>query len=355
MTTYHSISNRPETVEAPQPARARSGVAAGTLGLPAAEPFAWPEPPTREIWQARRRYMESHREKRLPDGRRHPRRFPMFMFLIRRFGALLKLLGVYRRGMRNALELRLNRVELAFADLPDAFDGYTILQMSDLHLDSQPEGAARLADLVRGLEVDLCALTGDYREHIVGAYEQILAPLESVLAGISVRDGTYAILGNHDTVDMVEPFEAMGMRVMTNETVTLSRGGACIHLVGLDDVHYYFTEQALGALQTAPEGFRVALVHSPEIVEAAAAAGVSLYLSGHTHGGQICLPGGIPIITHLVAKRAYANGVWRCGDMTGYTSTGAGTSGLPVRFNTRGEVALITLRRKPATGAGAPS
>ena len=92
-----------------------------------------------------------------------------------------------------------------------------------------------------------------------------------------------------------------------------------------------------------PEGFKIALIHSPEFVDAAAENGFQLYLAGHTHGGQVCLPGGWPIITHMTRYRRYARGLWRHGEMVGYTSTGVGVSGLPVRFNTRGEVALITL------------
>ena len=77
----------------------------------------------------------------------------------------------------------------------------------------------------------------------------------------------------------------------------------------------------------------------------AAEAGFRLYLAGHTHGGQICWPGGHPLITHLHRLRHYSRGLWRHGEMLGYTNTGAGVSGLPVRFHSRGEVALVTLRR----------
>ena len=105
-----------------------------------------------------------------------------------------------------------------------------------------------------------------------------------------------------------------------------------------------YTDAARQALAGAPEGFKIALIHSPELADAAAENGYQLYLAGHTHGGQVCLPGGWPIITHMNRYRRYARGLWRHGDMRGYTSTGVGVSGLPVRFNTRGEVALITLR-----------
>jgi predicted MPP superfamily phosphohydrolase len=86
-------------------------------------------------------------------------------------------------------------------------------------------------------------------------------------------------------------------------------------------------------------------VHSAEVADDADAAGYALYLCGHTHGGQICLPGGRPLVTHLKRCRHAASGLWRQGRMVGYTSRGLGVSDLPMRFNTRGEVVVITLRR----------
>ena len=90
------------------------------------------------------------------------------------------------------------------------------------------------------------------------------------------------------------------------------------------------------------------LVHTPEVADMAAAAGHDLFLCGHTHWGQVCLPGGVPVVTALYANRALARGAWRRGDMLGYTHAGCGVSRIPVRFFTRGEVVSITLRRGPA-------
>ncbi len=143
---------------------------------------------------------------------------------------------------------------------------------------------------------------------------------------------------------MAEAFENLGIDVLINETRSLQKGEAQIHVTGTDDVHYYYTDAARAALETAPDGFKIALIHSAELADVAANAGFSLYLAGHTHGGQVCLPGGMPIITNMSCHRRYASGLWRHGSMTGYTTTGIGVSGLPVRFNSRGEVVLITLR-----------
>ena len=90
---------------------------------------------------------------------------------------------------------------------------------------------------------------------------------------------------------------------------------------------------------------KVALVHSPEIVDLVAENNYSLYLTGHTHGGQICLPGGIPIVTHKVPRK-FNSGVWQHKHLQGYTNKGSGVCGLSVRYNCLGEVAFITLRRK---------
>ena len=100
---------------------------------------------------------------------------------------------------------------------------------------------------------------------------------------------------------------------------------------------------------TAPPGFRIALVHSAEIADHAAAAGFGLYLCGHTHGGQICLPNGRSLFTRLRRCHFGARGEWRAGAMIGYTSNGLGVGEVPLRFNCRGEIAMITLRRG-ATG-----
>jgi hypothetical protein len=138
--------------------------------------------------------------------------------------------------------------------------------------------------------------------------------------------------------------EAMGIRVLVNESVTIDRGGDALQVVGTDDVHYYFTDQAVHALEAAREPFTIALVHSPELFDVAADLGVDLYLCGHTHAGQVCLPGGRPVIKHLSRGRRLYRGLWTHRQMVGVTNAGVGTSGVPVRFNTRGEILVLTLR-----------
>lgn len=297
-------------------------------------------------WAAERAVIEAGLDRTMANRMRRWLQRRAFDAAVWQFGVALRLSGLYERGVRNALTLDLTEIELGFTGLPPAFDGYRILHLADLHIDALPGLAERVVALVDGVEVDLCVLTGDYRFRVGGGHEAILEPMRAVIEAVRARDGKVATLGNHDSVAMVRPFEAMGLNVLVNQILTLERGGDRLHVVGVDDVHTFRTRAAVQAIETVPEGFLLALVHSPEFVELAAEAGVSLYLTGHTHGGQVCLPGGWPIVTSSKAGRALAVGLWRRGEMLGYTSRGIGVSSLPVRFNCRGEATVITLRRQ---------
>ncbi len=252
----------------------------------------------------------------------------------------------YRRGVRNAYDLQIRRETLELPALPEAFDGLRILHMTDLHLD----GMTRLARTVRqGLkqigQVDLALLTGDYKASEHGPPGPALEAMQDVVEAIPSREGVLAVLGNHDSVEMVKPLEEMGVQVLINNSHPLRRGDQQIQFIGTDDVHYYYTPAALRALEAAGEGFTIAMIHSPELAPEAARCGVDLYLCGHTHGGQVCLPGGRAVVTHLSRCRRLHRGLWRLDRMLGRTGTGVGTSSVPIRFQCPPELAVLTLRR----------
>ncbi len=292
--------------------------------------------------------METGGERSGPGGRHGRYRWQLLKRLLALFGLGLRLLGLFERGRRNAIDIRLRRLELRFPGLPPAFDGFRLLQLTDLHVDALPEAMEAARRIAAEQEADLCVLTGDYRFRVSGPHAQILPGLRALRDSLRTAEGVVAVLGNHDSAAMVEDFEALGIRVLVNETMSLARAGETIHLTGTDDVHYYFTAAACEALAAAPPGFKIALIHSAELADVAAEQGFALYLAGHTHAGQVCLPGGRPILTHMSRFRRYAAGLWRHGAMQGYTSSGVGVSALPVRFNCPGEVVLITLRRDSA-------
>jgi hypothetical protein len=254
----------------------------------------------------------------------------------------LRAVGLYGRGLQNAGRVQLRRTAIRLAGLPRAFHGFTILHLSDLHADTSTTAMDRLIELLPELRYDLCALTGDYRGKTFGPFTAAIdgmARIRKRLAG-----PIYGVLGNHDTIRMVPALEDMGVRVLLNEADTLERGGERIHLAGIDDAHFFRVDNIEKAAADIPrDQCALLLSHTPEIFRQAAHAGFDLLLAGHTHGGQICLPGGIPITLDSNLPRAFGAGSWRYGAMTGYTSVGAGCSLVPVRLNCPPEITLHRL------------
>jgi len=229
------------------------------------------------------------------------------------------------------------------AIIPAAFDGYEILHLSDLHADMSAAALRRVAERVQGLHYDVCVLTGDYRALTYGPYHPALAGLADLLQ--SLRGEVYAVLGNHDTILMVPDLERMGVRMLLNEHLALERGGERIFLTGVDDAHFYRVDNIeKAAAEIPPEAFSILLSHTPEIYRQAAHAGFDLMLAGHTHGGQICLPGGVPVTLDSNLPRRMGRGSWKYRDMVGYTSAGAGSSIVPIRFNCPPEITVHRLR-----------
>ncbi len=257
----------------------------------------------------------------------------------------LKLAGLYGRGCRNAESILVRHNEVGFKGLPPSFDGFTILHISDMHVDMNEGAMRRLVELVGDLHYDLCVLTGDYRGKTFGPFEATLDGIARVRAHLM---GTvYGVLGNHDTIQMVPGLEAMGIRMLLNECEAILRGDQPIYLAGIDDAHYFRVDNIEKAGSGIPEGaVSILLSHTPEIYRQAAHAGFNLLLSGHTHGGQICLPGSIPITLDSVLPRRMGAGPWRYRDMLGYTSVGAGSCIVPVRLNCPPEITLHHLRRR---------
>jgi predicted MPP superfamily phosphohydrolase len=265
----------------------------------------------------------------------------------------MRAVGMYERGRRNAAAIRIRANEVVIPRLPAAFEGFRLLHLSDVHLDMDRDNLHALVERVRETEYDLCVITGDFRASTYGDYR----PAVDAMAGLRMHIDrpVYGVLGNHDFIEMVPDLEDLDMRILLNESVTLEQGDARIHLAGIDDPHYYRADNLEKAADAIPEdAVSILLAHSPEIYRHAAHAGFDLMLCGHTHGGQICLPGGVPLTYNAKSPRTLGNGPWKWAGLQGYTSTGAGSCVVPVRFNCPPEITVHRLvaaaPRQPGAG-----
>lgn len=258
----------------------------------------------------------------------------------------LRLCMLHGRGRRNARRIGLRHNRFTIPDLPESFEGYTILQVSDPHLDMAPDFPHVLIEAVRDVDYDLCVLTGDYRADTFGPYEAALNGIRQVRAHLAGE--VLGILGNHDSIRMVTGMESSGIRMLLNEHVVIERGVDRLYMAGIDDPHYYRADNLEKAADTIPANVvSILLAHTPEVYRHAAHAGFDVMLCGHTHGGQICLPGGIPMMCNASCPREFCSGQWRYHRLSGYTSTGSGASIVDVRINCPPEITLHHLHRRP--------
>ena len=256
----------------------------------------------------------------------------------------LRITGLRERGRQNALRPVIRHLRLAFPTLPTAFAGIRILHLSDLHADIPIPLVDRVIERVRGLAVDLCLLTGDYRFEASGSCDRACEAMAKILAAVEAPLGVFGVLGNHDPAEMVGRLGQFGASILVNDTVEIRRGQESIHLVGVDDPHYYGCDDLTSALFGVPrEAFKILLAHSPELASEASAARVNLYLCGHTHAGQICLPWIGPMWVNATCPRQFTRGSWKYLKMLGFTSAGVGCSLVPARFHCPPEIAVIEL------------
>ncbi len=270
----------------------------------------------------------------------HPENWYSLHAIIR---TVLKLSGSYARGQRNVLDIAVRHNDIHIAGLPDAFNGLIMLHLSDLHIDQPPALSQALIERLRQVDYHIAVLTGDYRVQTFGPYTAVIEAMARLLPHFKAP--LYGVLGNHDTLRMVPPLEAMGIRMLLNEAVALKLAGETIYLAGIDDPHYYKADNLDKAKENIPPGaISILLSHSPEIYRRASQAGFNVMLCGHTHGGQICLPGGWALTYNAHCPRKLCAGAWRYHQLLGYTSVGAGASLVDARFNCRPEITLHRLR-----------
>lgn len=252
----------------------------------------------------------------------------------------------------------ISRLHLTMPRLPAPFDGLTVAVVSDVHADRRAGGARGIAEIVRQVNdesPDVVLLLGDMIHRCRGARGQLAA-----LAGLHGRDGVFATLGNHEHCfvwfsrrlrvthgpgddEWRALYRDLGYELLVNEARPLSRGGARIWIVGVDDA-YSGHDDLASALRAVPaDEFRLVITHHPDLIDDPAAGSVDLILAGHTHGGQVQVPVIGPVHVSCRNPHERAAGLVRAHGTLMYVTRGAG-EGLPLRIGCPREIPVITLQ-----------
>jgi len=259
---------------------------------------------------------------------------------------MLKLTGVAEIGRRNYLDVRIVSNDVVLPGLPAAFEGFRLLHLSDLHCDLEPALMDVIIERLGGHAYDAVVLTGDYHNQIGETHDFSLELMGKLVPHL--HEPRLAVLGNHDFIEKVAFLEDAGLKVLLNETERIERDGASLWICGVDDPHFFGTHDLEKVRAQVPAGeTAILLSHSPETYRQAEALGFALMLSGHTHGGQCCLPGGFALVKNAPVPRRMLAGSWQYGSLAGYTSRGTGGCGVAARFFCPAEMTIHTLKRAP--------
>lgn len=280
-------------------------------------------------------------------------------------GSLLTLLGIGVAGVGTIYYAHniepswfdITHHQLHLSRVSSAFNGYRLLQITDLHVDDIFMTATRLAGLIQtinALQADVIVITGDFVTNYLPEAESILTELSKLKA----PDGVFGVLGNHDHPSGVEwiraCLQAGKVQELANKTYTIQREDQMLHLVGMDDLWPsnrgrpapVWTHQALLQQLTTSlpdQGAAVLLVHEPDFAAVTAQdKRIDLQLSGHSHGGQVRLPfHGALYLPPL--SRVYPKGLYQIENLVHYTNTGLGMLAPQIRFDCRPEIAIFDL------------
>ena len=259
---------------------------------------------------------------------------------------------------------QLKEVELRLENLPESFDGYRLVQISDIHARSyanRQKSLLRVVEIINSQNPDLIAFTGD----IITLDASELGPIKEILKELKAKDGIVAVVGNHDygiysdpshkrlsgeiLSDVIKEEKTMGWNVLMDENIKISRNQDSIAVVGVQNTSPSRHFPSKGNLNKASEGtegmFRILLTHDPMHWEAELLGkDYPLTLSGHTHAMQFSLLGWCPSIYIFKQYR----GLYSEGQQHLYVNIGLGETILPFRIGTRPEITLITLRSRSA-------
>jgi uncharacterized protein len=279
-----------------------------------------------------------------------PRHRKSWKFLIISFSVLCSLFYI---SMIEPNWIDVRQVSLTLPHLDRAFDGYKIVQLTDIHADRwmNRDRLSRIIRIANQQNPDLVALTGDY----ITKAAPIFAPTLDVLEQLTPKDGTIAVLGNHDHWSnprlLTQIMSQAGVTLLHNQVESIQRGNAYLNIGGVGDVMAGQARLPWLLTQMPTQGAGILLAHEPDFVDEVVSISdrFDLQLSGHSHGGQIRLPFlNVRRITPNLGKK-YPNGLYHVGNMLQYTSRGIGLAGsIRVRLNCRPEVTVLTLHSPAA-------
>jgi predicted MPP superfamily phosphohydrolase len=264
----------------------------------------------------------------------------------RRQLAVVRLLKKMHRGRFEPRIFEIGHVQVPIPDLDPAFYAYRIAGIADIHLDEwlNAQRFDEVIALINEQDPDLVAIVGDlFSYEVDGMSQQMVASLTK----LRPKDCAVAVLGNHDhlagATAVRDVLKRSNVLDLSNDVVTVGRGGAPLHLAGVDSITSR-KHQLDKVLKKLPRlGPAILLAHEPDFADVSAMTGrFSLQISGHSHGGQWVVPGiGTPI--RGLYSRKYPLGRYRVGDMTHYTNRGIGTSIIRMRINCPPEITVFTL------------
>jgi predicted MPP superfamily phosphohydrolase len=256
----------------------------------------------------------------------------------------LNLTEAARSALTEPYRLTIEHQQIHLRRLPQALDGFRIVQLSDIHHSpfTSREQIRRAVETANNLQPDMIALTGDY----ISKERRYAAPCAEMLGKLHARYGVYAVLGNHDhwtdAALITDLFRAEGITVLVNQGMRFEKNGAAFWLAGVDDTMVGLEDLSLALAGASEAEMKLLLAHNPIILRRAARAGVDLVLSGHTHGGQVSLRSERSVSGR--PRRRLLKGLARQGETQIYITRGLGTVVLPVRFGCPPEVSLLELR-----------
>lgn len=241
---------------------------------------------------------------------------------------------------------RVVKYDFTHRDVPEAFEGFRIAFISDLHYKSlfKEKGLNDLVRLLIAQKADVLLMGGDYQEGC-----EYVEPLFAALSRVKTPMGTYGVMGNNDYErchdDIVRTMEHYGMRVLEHEVDTLRKDGQQIIIAGVRNPFDLARNGVSPTLALSPKDFVIMLVHTPDYIEDVSIANTDLALAGHTHGGQVRIFGVAPALNSHYGNRFVTGLAYNSAKIPLIITNGIGTSQMPIRIGAPAEIIMITLHR----------